>query len=195
MGDHILFFYGTLMAPPILHRVIHGHSTPEPWQKALLTVKPAILHGYRRHRVRYADYPGIIPTPSSSGADDGNDTTTAGSDGEASVLGTVVWGLTDGDMYRLDRFEGSEYEKRVARVRVLENHHHDEGDNGKAGDIQEVLDAAETEGSETKEGKEVEAVTYVWTAGKERLEDAEWDFEAFKRDKMAWWVEADEKDW
>ncbi|EHA28502.1 hypothetical protein ASPNIDRAFT_143341, partial [Aspergillus niger ATCC 1015] len=146
---------GTLMAPPILHRVIHGHSTPEPWQKALLTVKPAILHGYRRHRVRYADYPGIIPTPSSS----------------ASVLGTVVWGLTDGDVYRLDRFEGSEYEKRVVRVRVL--------------------DAVETEGSETKEGKEVEAVTYVWTAGKERLEDAEWDFEAFKRDKMAWWVEAD----
>ncbi|GLA49342.1 hypothetical protein AnigIFM63604_005005 [Aspergillus niger] len=156
------------MAPPILHRVIHGHSTPEPWQKALLTVKPAILHGYRRHRVR---------------------------GGEASVLGTVVWGLTDGDVYRLDRFEGSEYEKRVVRVRVLESHHHDEGDNGKAGDIQEVLDAVETEGSETKEGKEVEAVTYVWTAGKERLEDAEWDFEAFKRDKMAWWVEADEKDW
>ncbi|PYH69280.1 gamma-glutamylcyclotransferase family protein [Aspergillus vadensis CBS 113365] len=194
MGDHVLFFYGTLMAPPILHRVTHGHATPEPWQKALLTIKPAILHGYRRHRVLYADYPGIIPTTlssSSSGAVDGGDTAAAG--GEASVLGTVVWGLTDGDVYRLDRFEGNEYEKRVVRVRVLENHHQTEGDNR---EIQEVLGAAETEGSsETKEGEEVEAVTYVWTAGKERLEDAEWDFEAFKRDKMAWWVQADEKDW
>ncbi|OJJ69403.1 hypothetical protein ASPBRDRAFT_130884 [Aspergillus brasiliensis CBS 101740] len=198
MGDHILFFYGTLMAPPILHRVIHGHSTPEPWQKDLLTVKPAILHGYRRHRVRYADYPGIIPTSPPPSSTDGNDPTTTGDDGEASVLGTVVWGLTDGDVYRLDRFEGSEYEKRVVRVRVLENHHHhhEGGNRGEAGEIQEVLvDAAETGGSEIKEGEEVEAVTYVWVAGKERLEDAEWDFEAFKRDKMAWWVQADEKDW
>ncbi|GAQ43813.1 hypothetical protein AtubIFM56815_008212 [Aspergillus tubingensis] len=189
MGDHVLFFYGTLMAPPILHRVIHGNSTPEPWQKALLTIKPAILHGYRRHRVRYADYPGIIPTTSSSSS---GDTTAAG---EASVLGTVVWGLTDGDVYRLDRFEGSEYEKRAVRVRVLNHQQQGEGEGGN-GEIQEVLDAAETEGSsQTKEGEEVEAVTYVWTAGKERLEDAEWDFEAFKRDKMAWWVQADEKDW
>ncbi|BCR98875.1 gamma-glutamylcyclotransferase family protein [Aspergillus luchuensis] len=194
MGDHVLFFYGTLMAPPILHRVIHGHSTPEPWQKALLTIKPAILHGYRRHRVRYADYPGIIPTTpsSSSGADDGDDTAA----GEASVLGTVVWGLTDGDVYRLDRFEGSEYEKRAVRVRVLNHQQQGEGEDG-TGEIQAVLGAAaETEGSgETKEGEEVEAVTYVWTAGKERLENAEWDFEAFKRDKMAWWVQADERDW
>jgi hypothetical protein len=32
----------------------------------------------------------------------------------------------------------------------------------------------------------------VYTAGKDMLEDAEWDFESFKRDKLAWWVGADE---
>ncbi|PYI07995.1 hypothetical protein BO78DRAFT_365947 [Aspergillus sclerotiicarbonarius CBS 121057] len=170
MGDHVLFFYGTLMTPQILHRVIHGQAVPEPWQKALLTIKPAILHNYRRHRVQGADYPGIVAVP------EGDD---AGAGSGPSVLGTVVWGLTDGDVFRLDRFEGSEYEKRVVGVRVLDG----DVEKGKGGG----------EGEEEREGKEVEAVTYVWTAGKDRLEDAEWDFEAFKRDKLAWWVEADEE--
>ncbi|PWY86455.1 hypothetical protein BO94DRAFT_624647 [Aspergillus sclerotioniger CBS 115572] len=159
MGDHVLFFYGTLMAPQILHRVIHGQAVPEPWQKALLTIKPAILHNYRRHRVQGADYPGIVPV--SEGED-------AGAGPGPSVLGTVVWGLTDGDVFRLDRFEGR---------------------GGEEGKVRGLLDAA----GGAKEGKEVEAVTYVWTAGEERLEGAEWDFEAFKRDKLAWWVEADEE--
>jgi hypothetical protein len=35
----------------------------------------------------------------------------------------------------------------------------------------------------------------VYTAGKDMLEDAEWDFESFKRDKLAWWVGADESEW
>jgi hypothetical protein len=35
----------------------------------------------------------------------------------------------------------------------------------------------------------------VWIAGRKMLEDAEWDFEAFKRDKMAWWVSAAESEW
>ncbi|OOF94328.1 hypothetical protein ASPCADRAFT_131874 [Aspergillus carbonarius ITEM 5010] len=179
MGDHVLFFYGTLMAPQILHRVIHGQAVPEPWQKALLTIKPAILHDYRRHRVQGADYPGIVPV---SERDD------AGAGPGPSVLGTVVWGLTDGDVFRLDRFEGSEYEKRTVRVRVFEDE--GEGEEGEEGKVRGLLlDAAEG----AKEGKEVEAVTYVWTAGEERLERAEWDFEAFKRDKLAWWVEADEE--
>ncbi|PWY79659.1 hypothetical protein BO70DRAFT_429866 [Aspergillus heteromorphus CBS 117.55] len=123
MGDHVLFFYGTLMAPPVLHRVIHGPQPPAKWQVDSLTIRPALLPNYRRHRVREADYPGIVATGK----------------GESSVLGMVVAGLTDGDVHRLDMFEGG--------------------------------------------------------SGEERLEDAEWDFEAFKRDRMAWWVEADEKDW
>ncbi|EAU31268.1 predicted protein [Aspergillus terreus NIH2624] len=182
MGDHVMFFYGTLMAPQILHRVIHGSATPEPWQRALLTFKPAILHGYRRHRVLGADYPGIV------------------SEEGGSVLGTVVSGLTDGDVHRLDIFEGVEYEKERVKVRVLREalgqHGNAEGTHAPADTEQHLRDVLDAAGAEfADEGELVEAVTYVYVAGREELEDAEWDFEDFKRNKMAWWVNSDERDW
>lgn len=65
-------------------------------------------------------------------------------------------------MWRLDIFEGDEYERRKVRCRVLE--------------------------ADGQEGEEVVAETYVWIAGEERLEDAEWDFEQFQREKMRFWV-------
>lgn len=40
----------------------------------------------------------------------------------------------------------------------------------------------------TVEGEEVEAETYVWIAGEKRLEDQEWDFEVFVKEKMARWT-------
>ncbi|KAL1970793.1 hypothetical protein VTN77DRAFT_2627 [Rasamsonia byssochlamydoides] len=205
MGDHTLFFYGTLMAPQILHRVIHGHSNPEPWQKALLTVKPAILHGYRRHRVRGADYPGIIPVTAKTSSDGSTQGTTpeGSSNMDHSVLGTLVTGLTDGDIYRLDCFEGSDYEKRKVKVRVLRSAvggNDDDDKNPTSSDpttnndrsIQDVLDEARAQLAD--EGEEVEAMTYVWIGGEEALEDREWDFETFKREKLQWWVDADESE-
>jgi hypothetical protein len=95
-----------------------------------------------RRRVKGADYPAV--TPSSE---------------ENEVRGTLVTGLTDGDVWRLDIFEGSEYERRDVRVMVL-----------------------------GKEGEEVEAQTYIWVAGEQRLEAQEWDFEHFVREKMGRWV-------
>ncbi|KAL4804900.1 putative disease resistance protein Aig2 [Aspergillus unguis] len=206
MGDHVLFFYGTLMAPQILHRVIHGSPTPEQWQKDLVRFRPAILHDFRRHRVRGADYPGIIRArtqtqmqTSQKGAEE--ETIAAplpGSESSASVLGTVVSGLTDGDIHRLDIFEGSEYIREKVSVRILKetlvedtNDQEDEEDADRH--LKDVLEAARAEIAD--EGEEVAAETYVWIAGRQRLEDAEWDFEAFKRDKMAWWVAADESEW
>ncbi|KKA16587.1 Disease resistance protein Aig2 [Rasamsonia emersonii CBS 393.64] len=176
MTDYI----GTLMAPQILHRVIHGRSDPEPWQKALLTIKPAILHGYRRHRVRGADYPGIIPVTAKT-SDGGspsqgtNEPTTTTSDTGHSVLGTLVSGLTDGDIWRLDNFEGSDYEKRTVKVRVLRSavgNDDDDAENSPSKaeqSIHDVLDAARAQLAD--EGEEVEAMTYVWIGGEEALED------------------------
>jgi len=154
MGDHTAFFYGTLMAPGVLHRVIHGTHDPEPWQKSLLTVRPALLQSYRRHRVRHADYPAILPHSDSC------------------VRGSVVTGLTEGDLYRLDIFEGDQYTRRKVRVQVLK-------DVG--------LDEAADE-THTQIVEEVEAETYVWEEGEDTLEPKEWDFEAFKRDKMKAWM-------
>ncbi|KGO63999.1 hypothetical protein PITC_013670 [Penicillium italicum] len=197
MGDHVLFFYGTLMAPQILHKVIHGQANPEPWQKALLRFQPAILHGYRRHRVQNADYPGIVavPEPQTDTEKSSAPKTSAGT----SVIGTLVSGLTDGDVHRLDRYEGSEYEKRPVAVRTLQET--PDGDSSHVGEgtsesqLREMLNATGAEGA--AEGEEISAMTYVYTAGTDMLEDAEWDFESFKRDKMAWWVGvgADESEW
>ncbi|KAG0155679.1 hypothetical protein PDIDSM_2852 [Penicillium digitatum] len=189
MGDHVLFFYGTLMAPQILHKVIHGQENPEPWQKAMLRFQPAILHGYRRHRVQNADYPGIVAVPDL--APETEKPAAPNISAGTSVVGTLVSGLTDGDVHRLDRFEGSEYEKRPVIVRTLrevrggDSSHVGEGATAK-NQLREMPNATGAESAD--EGRGVSAVAYVYTAGKDMLEDTEWDFESFKRDKMAWWV-------
>jgi hypothetical protein len=145
--SHTAFFYGTLMAPQVLHRVIWGSPTPPtPAHAALLTVRPALLHAHQRRKVRHADYPAVLPADPSS-----------------TVRGTLVEGLTDGDIWRLDVFEGSEYARCPVHVRVLQD-----------GDI---------EGD-----NEIEAQTYIWIAGASRLESDEWDFAEFVKDKMARWV-------
>lgn len=187
------------MAPQILHRVIHGRPDPEPWQKDLLTFQPAILHGYRRHRVRGADYPGITPAtePQSQSQSQGEEQESTGSTRKASVLGTLVSGLTDGDIHRLDIFEGSEYTRKLVKVRTLRESLSQEQSDDQTnpdGHLRDVLDAAGAEFADEGE-EDVQAVTYVYVAGEGRLEDAEWDFESFKRDKMAWWVGADENEW
>ncbi|KAN0080833.1 hypothetical protein V8E54_004037 [Elaphomyces granulatus] len=200
MGDHTFFFYGTLIAPEILYRVCYGSQNPESWQKESLTMRPALLYGFRRHRVRGRAYPGILPVPSSAATSTSSDeTTTTTTNGSsvpsasvhegASVLGSLVSGLTDGDVRRLDHFEGSEYQKRQVRVRVLRSI----AGSSQEEDLKDTLNAAQTH--TTEEGEEIEATAYVWISGREWLEDAEWDFETFKRDKMKWWVGADERDW
>lgn len=191
------------MAPQILHRVIHGSPTPEKWQKDLLRFRPAVLHDYRRHRVRNADYPGIIQAQAQAQAQRGRNEETQSSMPEstserrASVLGTVVSGLTDGDLHRLDIFEGSEYAREKVAVRVLRETLSEDLDGEDEEDadrhLKDVLEAAGAEFAD--EGEEVQAEAYVWIAGRGMLEDAEWDYEAFKRDKMAWWVAADESEW
>lgn len=93
---------GTLMSPKVLNRVIYGTLTPEPWRCAGLRVRPAILRGFSRRQVRYADYPGIV-------ADEGK-----------SVKGTYVTGLNSGDMHRLDIFEGCQYDRETVKVLLLD---------------------------------------------------------------------------
>ena len=83
-------------------------------------------------------------------------------------------GLTEGDIWRLDIFEGDEYERRKVKIKILMGTGYDkEKGSEEAGDV---------------EGEEAEVETYVWIAGKEELEDGEWDFEEFRREKMHRWV-------
>ncbi|KAL8929474.1 MAG: hypothetical protein Q9208_001143 [Pyrenodesmia sp. 3 TL-2023] len=144
MADHSAFFY-------VLYRVCYGSSTPTSFQRSLLTIRPAILHAHCRRRVLDRDYPAIIPSPHDS------------------VRGTYVQGLTDGDIFRLDIFEGDEYERRKVKIRLLDV----EGNDGGEGNI---------------EGEEVEVATYIWVAGEKELEGGEWDFGEFRREKMQRWI-------
>jgi hypothetical protein len=142
------FFYGTLMSPAVLSRVLFGSSTPSALStthRPLADPLPALLPDFQRSRVRHADYPAIVPKPSLE---------------NACVRGAVVTGLTQGDTWRLDIFEGHEYQRRTVKVQILGE-----------GDVVE----------------EIEAQTYVWIAGESRLEAEEWDFEHFVREKMWRW--------
>ena len=144
------------MAPAVLYRVLYGTTDPELWQKKLTTVRPALLPSHRRHHVKFASYPAIVPCDGSS------------------VRGSVVTGLTQGDVYRLDIFEGSQYERKKVKVKVLKN---------------VGLDAVLQNGDlEDHTSEEVDAETYIWKDDLDGLEDGEWDFEEFKREHMRFWV-------
>ncbi|KAJ5461467.1 uncharacterized protein N7458_003019 [Penicillium daleae] len=183
MGDHILFCYGTLMAPQMLHRVIHGSPDPEPWQKALIRFQPALLHGYRRHRVRGADYPGIVaenePESDSKSEESPQDQRQK----------QQCW-------VSLYTYEGSEYVKETVNVGALRAQSQEGAVEGDVTSEMQLRDMLVATGSNVAdEGEEVVAATYVWVAGKDRLEEMEWDFETFRRDKLAWWVKARESEW
>ena len=84
-------------------------------------------------------------------------------------------GLTEGDQWRLDLFEGSQYKRVEVQSRLLR----EEGEGGLGGEVEE--------------GKQVRAETYVWKDGVGELEDGEWDFEVFRREKMGRWVGSEEE--
>ncbi|KAF1812351.1 hypothetical protein P152DRAFT_449612 [Eremomyces bilateralis CBS 781.70] len=161
------------MAPAVLHRVLHGTTTPSPSQHSRLTISPALLPGFNRHKVRNADYPCIIPFAVERAH--------LGADSlafvEREVRGTVVRGLTARDVELLDIFEGEEYERRMVSVRLLG------GED--AGVVEELVGVDEGQG---EEGEVVEAETYVFVAGVEQLDLGEWDFDAFVREKMRRWL-------
>ncbi|KAI2473783.1 BtrG-like protein [Annulohypoxylon bovei var. microspora] len=149
------FFYGTLMAPEVFFTVCYRMTPKENVAvlRGLHDFKPAILHGFCRRRVIGVDYPGIIP------------------DKDHEVRGMFVTGLTSTNMYHLDKFEGSEYERRTVKARLL----------SKVGD---------DKGRGNVEGDEVECEVYVFNSP-DRLEDREWDFKEFRAHKMKKWTRED----
>ncbi|OHE96735.1 AIG2-like family protein [Colletotrichum orchidophilum] len=115
-GPHTAFFYGTLMEPKVFFTVVQGNGNPSQAIKDLYTFTPAILHDYTRHRVQFADYPGMI------------------SEAGGSVLGIYATGLTDANILKLDFFEGSEYKKKIVSVELR-------GENGGGEEKEEKKEA------------------------------------------------------
>ncbi len=140
------------MVPEILYRIIYRTSYPSKERKDSLTIRPAILHGFCRHRVKHVSYPAIIESAGDS------------------VRGTLVTGLSNVAIERLDRFEGDQYYRGTVKVKVLTH----AGDDVGHGNV---------------EGGEVEAETYIWCEDPNDLDYREWDFAEFKRTKMHAWID------
>ena len=91
MALHV-FTYGSLIFAPVWQRVVRGRHAH----------RAARLHGFERRAVRGRTYPAIV-------ARDGG-----------SVDGMLHLDVDDGDLRRLDVFEGDEYERRTVVVRLLD---------------------------------------------------------------------------
>ncbi|OZJ04019.1 hypothetical protein BZG36_03763 [Bifiguratus adelaidae] len=98
-----LFFYGTLMSSAVLLRVLlPGEARPDRLESKGRTLKlqHAVLEGARRHTVKEEVYPALILTVNASDK----------------VAGMLCEGLSPSDIDLLDRFEGSEYERRSVKI-------------------------------------------------------------------------------
>ncbi|KAF9533824.1 hypothetical protein CPB83DRAFT_844578 [Crepidotus variabilis] len=105
--SHTALFYGTLMHPKILTRVIGNDGSH-------LQLAPAILLDHTRHKVKCADYPGVIPFTLSERLFG-----SVLSEEDRCVRGMLVTGLTDLDIELLDVFEGSEYLRQEIQAHPL----------------------------------------------------------------------------
>lgn len=91
-------------------------------------------------------------------------------DPDHTVRGAVISGVTKANLERLDFFEGAAYDRRVVRPKLLTKVGNEKG-----------------EGNE--EGEQIVTESYIFL-DKDWLEDKEWDFAEFRRDKLKKWTRA-----
>ncbi|KZT29771.1 hypothetical protein NEOLEDRAFT_1127599 [Neolentinus lepideus HHB14362 ss-1] len=177
------FFYGTLLHPKILKRVIGNDGSH-------LQICPAILLNYTRHHIKYADYPAIVPYERSQVFFD-----KSLEPEERSVRGTLVTGLNQLDMDFLDTFEGDEYIRTTVPVYPLSSlvplNSVDDSSSSTSQDI--APPAAPSLPSLSSLPPPVDAQTYVWTHPVTELNKEIWEYETFVREN-AWKWTGEDKD-
>jgi gamma-glutamylcyclotransferase (GGCT)/AIG2-like uncharacterized protein YtfP len=92
-----LFVYGSLLIPHILHNVT---SSQTPMVTLMNNTTEATLYGYRRHALRDAAFPAIIPNENHF------------------VVGALVLGLNDEEKQAIDNFESGLYDKVEVDVEI-----------------------------------------------------------------------------
>lgn len=173
------FFYGTLMHPKILKRVLDNDASH-------LKICPSILSNYTRHKVKDADYPAILPRERSKVLL-GRELTSE----ENSVRGTLVSGLTAKDIAILDVFEGNEYVRSQVLVHPLGPFTPLPVDAATSGAVEDSLIPADLPPlpAASELARTVPAQTYVWCSYDEELDKELWSFDEFIR-KNAWkWID------
>ncbi|KAI6123517.1 hypothetical protein EDD16DRAFT_1826596 [Pisolithus croceorrhizus] len=170
------FFYGTLMHPKILQRVIGNDGSH-------LRICPAVIKDFTRHQIKGADYPAIVPYSLSRSLFDHD----LGED-QKSVRGSLISGLTDEDIRLLDVFEGDEYIREVVVAYPL-------GPLISLCDVPPanmmgplVPTTVASQGLEPERTMNVH--TYVWCMSTSELGSDPWTFEDFVRQNAWKWVGA-----
>ncbi|KAI9459421.1 hypothetical protein BJY52DRAFT_1186388 [Lactarius psammicola] len=176
------FFYGTLVHPKILKRVLGNDASH-------LKICPSILSDYTRHKVKDADYPAILPCERSRELL-GRELTSE----ENSVRGTLVSGLTVEDVALLDVFEGVEYVRLQVSVHPLGPFTSVPVDAEAPGTLEDNLIPSNLPPlpAASELAQTVPAQTYVWCSYDSELDKELWSFDEFVR-KNAWkWIDCGE---
>lgn len=166
------FFYGTLLHPQVLKRVLDHDGNH-------LQVAPAILLEYTRHRVRDCDYPAIISSSASQAW-----FKSELSMEQRSVRGTLVTGLSDEDLALIDLFEGEEYNRALVAVHPLTA----------CTPFMDSLDGVATINFQDSASQTqallpaMSAHTYIWANDANSLLPEFWSFDEFVQEKLWRWV-------
>ncbi|KAI0306310.1 hypothetical protein B0F90DRAFT_1808046 [Multifurca ochricompacta] len=193
------FFYGTLMHPKILKRVLNNDASH-------LSICPAILTGYTRHKIKIADYPAILPYERSRKLFERELTPE-----DKSVRGTLVNGLTNRDVALLDIFEGNapkftyfvaqrfweqEYIRSGVFVHPLSPFTPVPADAETSDAIEGNLIPADLPPlpSANELAHTIPAQTYVWCQDDDDLDKELWSFEEFVRNNAWKWIDEGKKD-
>ncbi|KAG1729660.1 uncharacterized protein EDB91DRAFT_1159188 [Suillus paluster] len=169
------FFYGTLMHPEILKRVIGNDGNQ-------LQMCSALLLDYTRHQVKDEDYPAILPYSQSRTMFD-HDLDFE----EKSVRGSLVTGLSEEDIRLLDVFEGNQYTREVVSVYPL-------APLANIRDIPPIEVKSLVPATSppipilSSLANTVEADTYVWCLSSSELWAQLWSFEEFVKHNAWKWV-------
>ncbi|KIO28353.1 hypothetical protein M407DRAFT_243035 [Tulasnella calospora MUT 4182] len=170
------FFYGTLMHPKILKRVI-THEGAE------LEVAAAILFDHTRFHVKYCDYPAVISSDIASQVI--GDGTLA--DDDKAVRGVAVKGLTSKDIELLDVFEGDEYSRDEVFCAPIT-----EFNRLSAVDTQQLLAKSGTLPSPSS--ATVPTFVYKWKAPATRLSSEIWNYNRFLEENVWRWLDREPTD-
>ncbi|KAL4248068.1 Protein AIG2-like protein [Abortiporus biennis] len=177
---HTAFFYGTLLHPSILRRVI-GHEGGD------LKMCPGLLLEHTRHKIKIADYPAMIPYSRSKPLFKGKELPAE----ERCVRGTLVTGLNDEDVALLDTFEGDEYTRETVSVHPLtEFFPLSSKDTSHDSDI--VPSIIPSVPPLDSLSPPISAQTYIWKSNGDHLLSTEtWEFEDFIQNHESKWVGSD----
>jgi len=159
-----------------------------------LEICPAVLLDHTRHKVKHADYPGILPYSTSRSM-----LNHELEPEDRSVRGSLVVGLSKADMSCLDVFEGDEYLRKTVQVHPLgiivplaayEVPKHwvpGSAGHGKPDLTPSTPDPLPPNPSETL-NPPIECETYVWASYPEELAKEPWSFQEFIRLNGWKWV-------